>query len=507
MPTGCNPRPPWWLPPLAEVVFGSVLLWLLLGGQASVLLADGDTGWHIRTGDYILAHRRFPTADLFSFSRPGAEWFAWEWGSDVLFSLAHRMAALKGVVMLAAVVIAATLAALFQFLLWRRVNVIVAVVTMLAAGSASSVHWLARPHVFTCLLLVLSLWLLEADRQSPTPWVWGLAPLAALWTNLHAGFVALLGVLGIYAAGAALEQDWRAARRYGSLLAAAAAATLLNPYTYRLHRHIWLYLRSDFIRDRVEEFQSPRFRGEGMLMFELLLVAGLLAAPALWRRRDYGTALLLLALAHAALGSVRHVLLYVLAATPVIARELTALLEQGARAGGWREALASLAADYAPAPQDGLRMRLPWWGAGAVALAALLLNSGPERWRVEFPRQRFPLAVLSRTEERLVGRKIFTSDQWGDYLIYRYYPQIRVFIDGRSDFYGPAIGQQYLDAQQASYRWEAMFDHYGFDVALLPAEWPLATVLKAHPGWRLEKDDGQALLLTKTGSTAVASAN
>ena len=43
---------------------------------------------------------------MFSFSRPQAEWFAWEWASDVLFSLAHRAAGLKGVVLLAGVAIA-----------------------------------------------------------------------------------------------------------------------------------------------------------------------------------------------------------------------------------------------------------------------------------------------------------------------------------------------------------------------------------------------------------------
>ena len=491
-----------WLPPLAEVVFVSVLLWVLLGGQASVLLGDGDTGWHIRTGDYIRQERRFPTRDLFSFSRPGAEWFAWEWGSDVLFSLAHRAAGLKGVVLLAGVLIAATSAALFQFLLWRGANVIVAIVVMFAAGSASTIHWLARPHLFTYLLFLVSVWLLELDRRSETKRVWAVAPLAALWTNLHGGFVVLLATLGVYAAGSVLEswrsprpRPWRKARRYGWLTAAAAVATLANPYTYHLHAHIWQYLNSSFIRDRVEEFQSPRFRGESMMVFELLLAAGLIAVPAVWRRREYATALLLLGLAHAALASVRHVLLYVVAAAPVAAGELTRVIERSR--GAWAEAIASLAADYAPAAR--WRLRFPLWAAGSVALAGTLLDSGPTRWRVEFPREKFPQAALAQVEENIVGRRVFTSDQWGDYLIYHHYPGVRVFIDGRSDFYGPSIGQQYLEAQQAHYRWEEIFARYNFETVLVPPEWPLATVLKTHSGWRVEYDDGQAVVLTKVG--------
>ena len=38
--------------------------------------------------------------------------------------------------------------------------------------------------------------------------------------------------------------------------------------------------------------------------------------------------------------------------------------------------------------------------------------------------------------------RIFTHDQWGDYLIYRLYPQTKVFMDGRSDFYGTGLRKE-----------------------------------------------------------------
>lgn len=504
-------RARWWLPSMAEIVFVSVFLWVLLGGQARALLADGDTGWHIRTGDYILSERRFPTTDLYSFSLPGAPWFAWEWGSDVLFSLAHRAAGLKGVAVFSGGLIALTSALLFQYMLWRQANVILAVVVMLAAASASSVHWLARPHLFTCLLVLVCLWLLEADRQRPGQRVWMLVPLAALWANLHGGFVVLIGMLAIYALAALIEtvmaggaKNWWAPLRYLSLALAAAAATLLNPYGHRLHLHILRYLNSDFIRDHVQEFQSPLFRSESMQVFELLLAAGLVAVPALWRRREYAQAMLVLALAHAALASVRHVLLYVTVAAPVAAGELSRLLESripGSRKSGWAGILAEMAADYASGPGAAQRPGwLPLWGCASIVVAALLLNSGPARWQVEFPREKFPLAAVVRTEKMIVGHRVFTSDQWGDYLIYRFYPNVRVFVDGRSDFYGSSVGQQYLEAQQAHYRWPELWKRYGFEVALVAPEWPLATLLKADPGWRLEYDDGQAVVLSRIGA-------
>jgi hypothetical protein len=483
------------------VVFISVLGWLLIGTGRVALLADGDTGWHIRTGEWILAHRRVPTQDLFSFSRPGAEWFAWEWLSDVILAVIHAGMGLAGVTLWGGILIAATSALLLGDVLRRGASALIAIVAMLLAGSAATIHWLARPHLYTYLLFTLTLRMLHHDQERPGRRIWLLAPLAALWANLHGGFPALFAAVGCYALGAALGGEWRAARRYALLGAAAAAATLLNPYTWRLHLHIARYLQSDFIRERVVEFQSPRFRGESMVAFELLLLLGFLVIPRLWRRGDRGAALLLVLLAHAALGSVRHVLLYVLASAPVVAREAS---DWARRSGNvWVRALVSVNAGSGV----GSRAAPPFWSLAAVAAVAGLFLVGPPSWRVrDFPKQKFPLGALEAAEKNGLGTKMFTSDQWADYLIYRYWPQRRVFVDGRSDFYGPELGGQYLDAMTAQHRWEGIFADHGFDVALVPADWPLATVLKAHPHWQLEYDDGQALLLRRVSSAFKTSA-
>ena len=47
-------------PSLPDIYFAVVILWLFLGGGGKSLLSDGDTGWHIRTGDYILQHHAVP---------------------------------------------------------------------------------------------------------------------------------------------------------------------------------------------------------------------------------------------------------------------------------------------------------------------------------------------------------------------------------------------------------------------------------------------------------------
>ena len=50
----------------------------------------------------------------------------------------------------------------------RKTNAIVAIVITMIAAAASSVHWLARPHLFTLLFLVLFYGALENVRAGKT---------------------------------------------------------------------------------------------------------------------------------------------------------------------------------------------------------------------------------------------------------------------------------------------------------------------------------------------------
>jgi hypothetical protein len=489
------------VPSYADWLSVVLIAWLFVAGSGwMALLADGDTGWHIRAGELILDTHRVPRVDPFSFTQPGAPWYAWEWLSDVLFAGAHRALGLKGVVLLAGLAIAAYLTILFRHMLWQGADVFTAAIVCLLAAGASGIHYLARPHVFSLLLLAVALWLIERDRAKPGGLVWLLVPLTALWANLHGGFVALLASLAALAAGSLLEGRLASARRYGLLLAACGAASLANPYGLELHRHVLSYLRSDWIRTAIDEFQSPKFRSESAFDFELLLAAAVLVAGAAVRRRDFGRALLLAGWAHAALVSVRHVPVFALVAAPAIASQASLWWR------GWAEtrparSLAGIAGRLASEHSSAARS-LSLWPA-AVVLALVLL---PLPWPRDFPAAKFPTAIVDRHPE-LAGARVFTSDQWGDYLIYRLYPRSRVFIDGRSDFYGPRLGKLYLKIAYVQTDWRCQLSRFGIAFVLADRDWPLANLLRQDPEWRLADEAGPAILLARAGGTAPAAMN
>lgn len=477
------------VPSYSDWLFLALIVWLFAVGSGwEVLLADGDTGWHIRTGEYILAHYAVPHTDLFSFSRPGAEWYAWEWLSDVLFAIAHRWGGLKGVTLLAGAAIATFLTVLFRHMLARGGNLFLALAACLLAAGASSIHFLARPHVFTLPLLAVSLWLLGRDRCRPGRAVWLLVPLTALWANLHGGFVALLVSIAILAGAALLGRCWKLAGRYAALAGACLAASLLNPYGIGLHRHILEYLRSDWIRQAVDEFQSPAFRSENSLHFEILLFTGLMAAASLlWRHRT-GEALLVIAWAHAALVSARNIPLFAIAACPILVAEATRWWNAWVP-GRPSRSIATIVDRMGVEFAAGARRTSLW-----PAVLLLVLPLLPLHWPSGFPEAKFPVRLVERQQQAIGGARVFTSDQWGDYLIYRFYLRQTVFFDGRSDFYGAEMGKLYLRTAYGKPGWQTTLERFGIRLALVPQDWPLASLLRQSADWRLVEEEGQAAL-------------
>ena len=476
------------VPSHSDWLFAALMVWLFVAGSGwTVLLADGDTGWHIRAGEYILATHQVPHTDLFSFTRPGAPWCAWEWLSDVLFALAFRAAALKGVALLAGTVIAASLTVVFRHMLARGSGFFLALAITLVAAGASGVHFLARPHVFTLLLLAVSLWVLGRDRREPGRAVWLLVPLTALWANLHAGFVALPLSIAALVAAAAIERRWDRAVRYSALAAACSLASVANPYGIGLHRHIVEYLQSDWIRQAVDEFQSPRFRSESSAHFEILLFGALLAAASLLRRARLDEAMLVVGWAHAALVSVRNVPVFAVVASPILAAEASRCWSGWAGSRPARSVAAIL--DRVGAGFASSARHTSVWPAVLLLVLAIL----PGHWPRDFPENKFPVALIARHEREIAGARLFTSDQWGDYLLFRFGRQQRVFIDGRSDFYGPEIGELYLRTAYGRGDWRATLSRYRITLVLAPKEWPLADLL-GPGGWRLVDRDGEAAL-------------
>lgn len=499
------------LPSLTDLAFlmPIVFLFTRMDGVKS-MLGDGDTGWHIRTGQWILANGRVPHKDIFSYTKPGDPWYAWEWLWDVCFAWLYDHGGLAIVVAVNIILISLTFALLFRLVQRHCENPFVAIAVTFLACSASSLHWLARPHLVTMLFTVILLFVLNRDREARTRWLWALPVFFILWTNLHGGFLVGLIVIAGYMAGelatglfTADSPQRRAslasAKRYALTVLACAAATIVNPYTYHLHAHIYQFLTEPYHLQHINEYQSISFHSAAALYVEFLILFG--AFSAAWfvvKRRDFVPLVLIAGWAHLALFAARNIPLFGIVAAPFVAQAVSEMLRglEQAQAAAWlHRAIAGFRTTAAEFSATDRQWRLHV-ASVAAALIVTLLIANPNasgKWKPEYDPKGYPanaLAVL-RSEP---GSRIFADDEWGDYLLYQLYPGHKVFVDGRDDFYGQDFEQKYLDVINVKYNWEQLLAKYQVDTIVLSTTSALAGAIKESSHWRTVYDDTVAIV-------------
>lgn len=479
---------------MTDLFFLTILFWLFMADPAGWdrLLWDGDTAMHTRTGDFILDTGHVPTADPFSFTKPGGRWFAFQWLTGVLFAQLNRTFGLKGIVLLCGVVIALYLTVLARDMLLRGVNGLMALLLVMVGSSASMLHFHARPHLFTLLFLTIGSFLIARDREHQSWRIWLLVPLMALWVNMHSGFPALLAVLGMLVAGCVLHRDWDKTKRYGAVLAACAAATLVNPNGIALHQHIAKFLNSSWAMANINEYQSPVFRGEDMYYYMGLLFLALIACGRHFVRREWTECMWILFFAAGSLTSARHIPLFIVMTLPLTGLALTEAWTQFST-GKPRSSMAGVLRDISDKTTGNLQ-QISIWTAAIVVGVALFTSS--KNWPKDLSTKYFPVAVAREYAGELASNRVFTTDQWGDYLLWTGYPKQRVFIDGRSDFFGDEIGGDYLTILEGRTGWREAMERYKVNMVLVPPDTPLLQLISYNPNWRVIHRDSQAVLLT-----------
>jgi hypothetical protein len=471
-----------------------VLLYWQVGGP-SALLADPNTGVHVRAGEWILGHHAIPRQDLFSFTLGGRAWCDWEWLSDVLYALLFRVRGLSAIV-----AFHLALLCLVSVILCRtarlRVGPTMAFAVICLIMATTTIHWLARPHLLTWLFLAVFCFLLErADVTGEYRPLLALPVLIILWVNLHPGFEVGVLVLGAWSVSALLrcrlasDSKDQCRRRNQALwfcltLAACLVATCANPYFWRLDAHIVPYLFSpSSVTSNVTEWLSPDFGNPRLHWFELLLP--LAAGAALWQglRGHLAHGAMVLGSMHLALSSVRNVPLFAIVAVGPLAATTEPLLRcsnLGVQLGTGELALVLW------------RSRALTAASYALGFAVLLVVL----WRG--PLSVGPASSLPIDAARhLPAGRLFTTDQWADYLIYTQ-PGRKVFFDCRNDAYGAQVVEDYITVMRATPGWGSVLDKYSLTVALVPKTSVISAALSESNDWKLLYQDPVAAVFTRS---------
>ena len=472
-----------------------VLVYLYVFYAGSALLNDGDTFWHIATGQWILQHGAVPSVDPFSHTMPGAPWTAHEWLSEVLLTTAHNLGGWTGVVALTATMFSAAIALLTRALL-KSIEPVYALVFAIYAVLMTASHLLARPHILATPLMII--WLIELvrasdERRRPSLW---LLPLMTLWANMHGGFTLGLALVGVFALEAviAARQEQRAlamAKSWALFLLLAIASSLVTPHGPQGILFTWHVLfNSSYALAHIGEWQSPSFHG--LQVLEIWLLGGLALFMYQGLRLPPIRLLLLLGLLHLALKHVRYVELLGLLAPVFLAAPLAAQWQQRRQSQQQVEAL----------DRFFLKLAQPaGYGAGMLALGFvlsftfLLAKIKP----IQMDESSAPTQAIKAVQTAGLRGPVLNDYGWGGHLIYA---DIAPFIDGRADIYGDDFLKTYIEALalKESDGLEKLIKQYKVEWTLLPPGSPAITLLDHLPEWRRLYADKIAVIHVKSPS-------
>lgn len=480
------------LPSLTSLIF-LVVFSLALASGPQMLSIDSDLGRHLALGNYILDHRIIPTRDLFSHTLTGQPRPPYEWLSQILFAISHRVLGLDGVILFTSAVIASAFTLTFHFSAQNcRTPLIAFLLTLLAAGTAS-LHWLPRPHIMTFLLLAIWVGALEKLRRGETIPIFVFPFIMLLWANLHGGFV--YGILAwlAYFAGWLVDRwrkraDPQTGRQLLIIGITSLVASVLTPDLW----HNWeavLNNRSVFILSRTLETMPPDLTDPAILPFDLLLAIGIILI--IFNRKFLWTSHLFLMTGFGllALLMARNIPLFAIACTPIIS---------GLAGGSMSNSRSWLKIEERFSNFN----RQTTWNLTPLLLFSCTFaffavqHSRTNDSVFHYNPRVFPVEALIWLDKNPQAGYMFNEFNWGGYILEKTWPRYLVFLDSQSDFYGESLIREYDRAMSAQSGWQDILAKYDISWAIIQPKQPLAIALR-DLGWNVAYQDGTAIILHK----------
>ncbi|HEY4525970.1 MAG TPA: hypothetical protein VJL32_02650 [Candidatus Paceibacterota bacterium] len=434
--------PRFWLP---------ALFLALIFSYAYRPLEDSDSFYHLKVGELIWQTQQIPQGDVFSYTAPGSFWVIHEWLAELIFYGIWSLSGFWGLIGFCSLLAVLAYFIIYRMMLQRGVDYRLGSLLLFLFGYLALELWIPRPQVFAYLCLVLLIYCLEKYRSGhKSGYLYFAVGLVWLWANTNASFILGIVVLGWYFISSYLAKRYFAGQNFGALappkgllwtLLGSVAVSFLNPSGY----HIWLY--SWYIAPAVKALDVFEWRPIWRYFYEFetkVFLVELTAGAILllwymgWRKesRDWTLLGLVMGVSMLPFISIRHVGFWPITAILPLAISISGLLGRiikEIKSTGLIPVLAFL---------------------GMIMLAGRIIS-----WPgLYFHPDRTPVFAADFIEQNRIKGPFFNLYNEGGYLIWRFWPREKVFIDGRSEVYSYAVLNELSMIYNAKPGWEKLVD-------------------------------------------------
>jgi hypothetical protein len=475
---------------LALALLLGFVAWRALQLKFSVL--DLDIWWHIKVGEWIVAHRGFPHVGILSRTAADRPWLAYSWGYELLLSRAYDWFGLVGVGIFGTLLTMTVAYSVYWMARRLSGRFWLACLLSMVACSAFLFNLMPRPVFLSMTLFAVTLTLtLEAQRTGRVQLLYWLPFVFLLWANCHIQFVYGIFVLGLFTGIHLLQQlaaHWGLvpeslppstlpAGTLTLIFAACLFATCIGPYSYRLYLVVIAYAGSKFPYAFIREFQALNFRAVSHYI-ELLLAAAAFFTLGRQKRVDLFKLALLIVASVVAFRTMRDSWFLCITAAACMADSL----------GG---------EEVERGPGESVPQK-----AGLAAVLALLMFLFARN--TDFNTQGlddamssvFPVNAVNFLRRNPQPGPLYNTFDWGGFLTW-YMPDQPVAIDGRTDLYGDEMDTRFFKTQNgdASYVDDPYLNEA--QVVLLSRKVPLASVLLTDSRFSLIFQDRLAVVFVR----------
>lgn len=187
-----------------------------------------DIGRHLKIGEIIWQTHDVPKTNLFSYTEPNTPFINHHWLSEVVFYLLNASIGLKGLILFKTTILLCAFWLLFLSVS-KKVEPVMSIGASLIGLLVLETRTDLRPEVFSFLFLAYFLFAVFKAKYSQK-YIWLLATplIQIIWSNAHIYFVLGPAILGLYAIDRWLNNDpaWSKSSKITIL---AILATLINP--------------------------------------------------------------------------------------------------------------------------------------------------------------------------------------------------------------------------------------------------------------------------------------
>ena len=463
--------------------------------------ADADLWGYLAYGRLFVQQGGPVEWDPFSYTCAGCTWIYFEHLSHVSLWLAYNSGGALGLIVWKCVLGGAAVGFVLKTIraLEPRPEIWLPVY-LLMLGVAPR-YFLFRPQLYTFALFSLfvevSIGYLAGRRRR----LWPLVPLTALWANLHGGFLAGLGVLGLALVlsvaqqlnqGTRLTSALRAASGLWMTLLGAIVASFVNPQGWRLWRYLLTELSHDTNRRYIGEWMPLSFARDPWSASSalLLLVAVATTGAVAWRRgrlllglRPWQWLAASTPLAVMSVLSVRHMPILMIWVSPVLVLLAGAMpMTQRSRSRRFWTALS--------------------WALAVPAMLVLSIVIAIPTPAIDIPEgtlgEREPFGAVEFMKRGGLAGNVYLPLWWGSYTTWELYPRIRVAIDGRNvSLYPTEVVRSNLEFYVRDDGDLSEPLRFASDYLLVPSDVPVLAQLRMDSRWQRLFEDPDCVLFVR----------